>query len=105
MAKLYNSNNKIIFARNLYNKVINANTTISTLNIPNTNLNDITIYNQSLIGETNYVLMNNQESITKNIYENLNINFYTTLPNNIGDIMRDYAKSNFDWSIQYNNLK
>ena len=78
-ARLYNSNNKMIFARNLYNKVINANTTISTLNIPNTNLNDVTIYNQSLIGETNYVLMNNQESITKNIYENLNINFYTTL--------------------------
>lgn len=78
-ARLYDSNNKMIFARNLYNKVINANTTISTLNIPNTNLNDVTIYNQSLIGETNYVLMNNQESITKNIYENLNINFYTTL--------------------------
>ena len=78
-ARLYDENNKMIFARNLYNKVINANTTISTLNIPNTNLNNIIIYNQSLIGETNYVLMNNQESITKNIYENLNINFYTTL--------------------------
>lgn len=78
-ARLYNSNNKMIFARNLYNKTINANTTISTLNIPNTNLNDVTIYKQSLIGETNYVLMNNQDEITKNIYENLNINFYTTL--------------------------
>lgn len=78
-ARLYDNNNKMIFARNLYNKVINANTTISTLNIPNTNLNNIIIYNQNLIGETNYVLMNNQESITKNIYENLNINFYTTL--------------------------
>lgn len=78
-ARLYNSNNKMIFARNLYNKVINANTTISTLNIPNTNLNDITIYKQSLVGETNYVLMNNQGEITKNIYENLNINFYVTL--------------------------
>lgn len=78
-ARLYDNNNKMIFARNLYNKVINANTTISTLNVPNINLNNITIYNQSLIGETNYVLMNNQESITKNIYENLNINFYTTL--------------------------
>ena len=78
-ARLYDNNNKMIFARNLYNKVINANTTISTLNIPNTNLNNIIIYNQSLIGETNYVLMNNQEEITKNIYENLNINFYNTL--------------------------
>lgn len=78
-ARLYDNNNKMIFARNLYNKTINANTTISTLNVPNTNLNDVTIYKQSLIGETNYVLMNNQENITKNIYENLNINFYTTL--------------------------
>ena len=78
-ARIYDSNNKIIFARNLYNKTINANTTISTVNIPNTNLNDVTIYKQSLIGETNYVLMNNQEEITKNIYENLNINFYNTL--------------------------
>lgn len=78
-ARIYDNNDKIIFARNLYNKTINANTTISTVNIPNTNLNDVTIYKQSLIGETNYVLMNNQESITKNIYENLNINFYNTL--------------------------
>ena len=78
-ARIYDNNDKIIFARNLYNKTINANTTISTVNIPNTNLNDVTIYKQSLIGETNYVLMNNQESITKNIYENLNINFYVTL--------------------------
>lgn len=78
-ARLYDSNNKIIFARNLYNKVINANTTISTLNVPNTNLNNVTIYTQSLVGETNYVLVNNEDDITKNIYENLNINFYTTL--------------------------
>lgn len=78
-ARLYDNDNKMIFARNLYNKVINANTTISTLNVPNTNLNDVTIYKQSLVGETNYVLMNNQGEITKNIYENLNINFYVTL--------------------------
>ena len=78
-ARLYDNNNKMIFARNLYNKVINANTTISTLNIPNTNLNNIIIYNQSLIGETNYVLASNEDNITKNIYENLNINFYNTL--------------------------
>ena len=78
-ARLYDSNNKMIFARNLYNKVINANTTISTLNIPNTNLNDVTIYTQSLVGKTNYVLASNEDNITKNIYENLNLNFYTTL--------------------------
>lgn len=113
-ARLYDSNNKMIFARNLYNKVINANTTISTLNIPNTNLNNIIIYNQSLIGETNYVLMNNQEEITKNIYENLNINFYVTLrminnndPNN--QIFNQQGSNRINSSVSnvkdYNNAK
>lgn len=113
-ARLYDNNNKMIFARNLYNKVINANTTISTLNIPNTNLNNIIIYNQSLIGETNYVLMNNQEEITKNIYENLNINFYVTLrminnndPNN--QIFNQVGSNRINASVSsvkdYNNAK
>lgn len=113
-ARLYDNNNKMIFARNLYNKVINANTTISTLNIPNTNLNNIIIYNQSLIGETNYVLMNNQENITKNIYENLNINFYVTLrminnndPNN--QIFNQVGSNRINSSVSsvkdYNNAK
>lgn len=113
-ARLYDNNNKMIFARNLYNKVINANTTISTLNVPNTNLNNIIIYNQSLIGETNYVLMNNQEEITKNIYENLNINFYVTLkminnndPNN--QIFNQVGSNRINSSVSsvkdYNNAK
>ena len=113
-ARLYDNNNKMIFARNLYNKVINANTTISTLNVPNTNLNDVTIYKQSLVGETNYVLMNNQENITKNIYENLNINFYTTLrminnndPNN--QIFNQVGSNRINSSVSsvkdYNNAK
>lgn len=113
-ARLYDNNNRMIFARNLYNKVINANTTISTLNIPNTNLNNIIIYNQSLIGETNYVLMNNQEEITKNIYENLNINFYVTLrminnndPNN--QIFNQVGSNRINLSVSsvkdYNNAK
>lgn len=113
-ARLYDNNNKMIFARNLYNKVINANTTISTLNVPNTNLNNIIIYNKSLIGETNYVLMNNQEEITKNIYENLNINFYVTLrminnndPNN--QIFNQMGSNRINSSVSsvkdYNNAK
>ena len=113
-ARLYDENNKMIFARNLYNKIINANTTISTLNVPNINLNDIIIYNQNLIGETNYVLMNNQESITKNIYENLNINFYVTLrminnndPNN--QIFNQEGSNRINSSVSsvkdYNNAK
>lgn len=77
--RLYDENDKLIFARNLYNKTINGNTTVSTINVPNTNLNNITIATQDLIGQTNYTLVTNEQDITKNIYENLNINFNTTL--------------------------
>lgn len=78
-AWLYDENDKIIYARNLYNKVVNGNTTTSTLEIPNLLLNDIDITKQSLLGGTNGILVNNNETITKNVYENLYINFYNTL--------------------------
>lgn len=75
---LYNDN-KIIFARNLYNKTINGNTTVSTVEIPNLMLNDIDIEQQDLLGETNGTLITNTDTIQKNIYEDLFINFYNTL--------------------------
>ena len=78
-AVLYDSNNVPIFARNLYNKVINANTTISTIEVPNTMLNSINIAEQSLFSETNNELVNNVESIITNEYEVLDINFYNTI--------------------------
>jgi hypothetical protein len=70
---------KMLFARNLYNRTINGNTTVSTLNIPNTNLNNIQIPQQILIGATNYHLQNGTDVIMKNIYEELNINFSNTI--------------------------
>ena len=70
---------KMLFARNLYNRTINGNTTVSTLNIPNTNLNNIQIPQQVLIGATNYHLQNGTDVIMKNIYEELNINFSNTI--------------------------
>ena len=75
---LYNDN-KIIFARNLYNKTINGNTTVSTVEIPNLMLNDIDIEQQDLLGGTNGTLITNTDTIQKNIYEDLFINFYNTL--------------------------
>ena len=104
----------MIFARNLYNKTINSNTTISTINVPNTNLNEVTIAKQYLIGKTNYELVNNTQNITKNIYENLNINFYTTLNmsnennpdnpifNQLGSNRINLSVSNL---LDYNNTK
>ena len=77
-AWLYN-NNEIIYARNLYNKVVSGNTTTSTVEVPNLLLNDIDIEQQDLLGQTNGTLVSNIDTIQKNIYEDLYINFYNTL--------------------------
>lgn len=72
-------NSQMVFARNLYNLNINGNTTISTLEVPNTFLNDTSILNKTLIGQTNLDLDYDLTQITKNIYENLYINFFNTI--------------------------
>ena len=76
---LYNSSNIPIFARNLYNKTISGRITQSTIEVPNTYLNDDIISKEDLLGETNSILISNNQTITKNIYETLNINFLNTL--------------------------
>ena len=76
---LYDSDGNIIFARNLYNLNINGNTTISTIEVPNTFLNDTTIAKEDLLSETNVILNDNVQNISKNIYEVLDINFFNTL--------------------------
>ena len=76
---LYDSQNKPIFARNLYNKTITGRTTQSTIEVPNNYLNDKIIAKENLLSETNSILISNNQTITKNIYETLNINFINTL--------------------------
>lgn len=78
-ALLYDEDDKLVYARNLYNKTLYNNTLQATVEIPNTILNDITISKQNLLGETNYVLVSNEDDIEKNIYETLYINFFNTL--------------------------
>lgn len=77
-ARLY-SNGNLVFARNLYNLTINNSTTTATTQIPNTLLNGITISQEKLISKTNKDLITKTESITKNIYETLYINFIRSL--------------------------
>ena len=79
MGKLYNSSNNLIFARTLYNKSVSNNTTISTIEIPNTFLNDIQITKEELLGETNKILNNKSQVIIKNIYETVNLNFINSI--------------------------
>ena len=76
---LYDDNNKIIFARNLYNKTISGGTTTSTLEVPNNYLNDVSISKEELASKTNSILNSDTTSINKNIYEQLYINFINTL--------------------------
>ena len=72
---LYDNNDKIIFARNLYNATSFRNTTTSTLEVPNSMLNNASIKNKNLFSLTNTLLNTDNNTISKNIYETLYINF------------------------------
>lgn len=73
------SNNYIMFARQLYNKQVINNRTISTLEVPNNYLNGIMIDKKNLVSSLNNILMSDTNQIEKNIYEQLFINFGITL--------------------------
>ena len=73
------SNGSLVYARTLYNKQVNGNTTISTVEIPYNYLNSISIQPNQLLGKTNLILNNDTNSITKNIYETVDINFINTI--------------------------
>ena len=99
--RLLGSNNTVIFDRNLYNLSINQNTTTSTIEVPNTLLNDTEMSTEQLVSENNNVIISNEEVYTKNIYEQLLINYINTLlisdANDINNI-----KTNSNASIRLN---
>ena len=68
--QLFNQNNIVIFARNLYNRIVNNNTAISTLEVPNDMLNDEIISIEKLMSETNTNLVNANEKIENTSSEN-----------------------------------
>ena len=78
-AVLYDNSNNIAFARNLYNVSHYGNTTLSVVQIPNTQVNDISLTPKLLIGKTNKILVNDEESFVKNIYETVYLNFYNQI--------------------------
>ena len=73
------SNNYIMFARQLYNKQVINNRTISTLEIPNNYLNNITIDKKNLLSYSNNLLVSDTNEVSKNIYEQLFLNFNNTI--------------------------
>lgn len=105
---LYN-NNDIVFARNLYNKTSLNNTTISTIEVPNTMLNNIDITSKNLYGETNLQLVQDTNTLTKNIYETLFVNFINTInvidedTNTRFPLASNYVNSNINTGTQTNS--
>lgn len=87
------SNNIIVYARPLYDKTYYSNVTVSTLQVPNTYLNDISLNPNRLLSKTNIPISNGNTAIIKNIYELLYINFINTLSVTDGDNSTYYPKS------------
>ena len=77
-AEIY-SNGSLVFARDLYNKSLNGNTTVATVEVPNNYLNDVDITSKNLLSETNLTMIEDTNVTQKNIYETLFINFINTL--------------------------
>ena len=73
------SNGYIVFARGLYNKQVFNNQTTSTIEVPNGYLNDSTITQTNVISKSNNVLIQDNTSINKNIYETLFLNFTNSI--------------------------
>lgn len=100
-SKLY-SNGNILFARNLYNKLIQNNTTISSVEIPKNYLNNAVITESDLISETNLKMINDTTTFEKNMYEVVDINFI----NSLNIINRNNSSNeiiNKEGSIRLNN--
>lgn len=95
---IYDPNGVVIFARNLYNRIVNNNTTISTVEVPNDFMNDVTIKLKELISETNNIMISDIMEIVKNIYEELLINFVNSIivknSNNINNVIINNTASN-----------
>lgn len=75
--RLY-SDSILVFARNLYNTTLLGATSTSTLQVPNTLLNNTELTQMELLGATNITISLKSTDITKNVYETLYINFIRT---------------------------
>ena len=73
------SNGSIVFARNLYNRTQWNNTTTSTIQIPNTYLNDMILQPKKLLSNSNNIINNDTDNLTKNIYESVLLNFINSI--------------------------
>ena len=93
------SNGSIMFSRDLYNVSKQNNMTMSSVEIPNSYLNDTTITQNDLISKTNLQMNSNNQQWNKNIYEVVDLNFLNT----IRVIDEDTNTENLDSAIKLND--
>lgn len=111
-AEIY-SNDSLVFARNLYNKTLNNNATVSTVEIPNTYLNGIDLTSKNLLSETKLDLIRDTNVTQKNIYETMFLNFINALQvadrNNATQVLNQEASTYLNNAINtddsYDNAK
>jgi hypothetical protein len=96
---LYDVNGNI-FVRGVYNHIVNDNITEDTIQIPNTMVNDIQITQNKLLSQTNQPMVINNDTIEKNIYETLYINYFNEI--NIENRNTAMIISNKDAAIRLN---
>lgn len=97
---LYDSTGNI-FVRGIYNHIVSDNLTEDTIQIPNTMVNDIQIIQNKLLSQTNQPMVINNDTIEKNIYETLYINYFNEL--NIENRNTAYYIPNKNAAIRLNN--
>ena len=104
------SNDELVFSRNLHNFSYTSNYTISSVEVPNTYLNNINLNPKNLVGETNINLVEDGEVISKNIYEVLYLNYINTI--NVIDNNGEQQNSASEWvntyinePLTYNNIR
>ena len=105
------ADNKLVFARNLYNRTQNGGTTVSTIQIPNNYLNGVQLDLKKLISTTNLDIDNDTNLTDKNIYEMVFVNYINTISVVDADTNTTYPSSasaintniNTGTSTNYNN--
>ena len=106
------SNDKIMFSRDIHNLSVTNNYTVASIEVPNTYLNDMTLDLKELVGKTNYVLVDDDKPISKNVYEMLYLNYINTLnvKDNENVVQLNSSKYinqniNVGTEVNYNNSK
>lgn len=92
------SNGNLVFARNLYNRTQWNNTTTSTIQIPNSYLNGITLQPKNLLSYSNNTINSDTTELTKNVYESVLLNFVNTI-----DVVDEETQTNYPNDASYIN--